>query len=180
MVESQYQLLTRVLQLTHVRGIVGISMGGMQVFQWITAHPEFMDKAVSIVGSPQSQTDDLLRWEALIRNVQENTTWQRTIAAVRRGEPSAALYEYRIRTNDHVRQAQAAMALDVSSAFDGSLERAVAAIRTQLLVVGTMQDREVNNSPAFEFAWLAKAEAVELDGRCGHRRRVASAPLCGL
>jgi homoserine O-acetyltransferase len=173
MVESQYQLLTRVLKLTHVRAIVGISMGGMQVFQWITAHPDFMNKAVSIVGSPQSQTDDQLRWKALIRNVQDNTTWQRTKGAFKRGAPRAALYEFGIHANDHVRQAQAAMAMDVSSSFDGSIERAVAAIRTHLLVVGTMQDPEVNNLPAFEFARLAKAEAFELDGRCGHQ-----APSC--
>ena len=41
MVNSQYQLVTKVLHLDHVRAVVGLSMGGMQTFEWIVSYPDF-------------------------------------------------------------------------------------------------------------------------------------------
>jgi homoserine O-acetyltransferase len=173
MVESQYQLVTRRFHLSHLKAVLGISMGGMQVFQWMTAHPDFMDKGISIVGSPQSQPDDLERWQALIRTVEANPPWKRALLALGRLTPRTALHELGIDANDHVRQAQAVMAFDVSAPFGGSMARAAAAIRARLLVVGTWRDREVNPEPAFELARMTHAEVFELDGRCGHQ-----APNC--
>jgi len=173
MVESQYQLVTRILHLTHLKAVLGISMGGMQVFQWMTDHPDFMDSGISIVGSPRSQPDDQIRLQALIRTVEAHPPWKRAVMALRRWAPRTALNELGVDANDHVRQAQAVMALDISAPFGGSMARAAAAIRAKMLVVGTWQDREVNPGPAFELARMAHAEVFELDGRCGHQ-----APSC--
>jgi homoserine O-acetyltransferase len=173
MVESEYQLVTRAIGLTHLRAVVGISMGGMQVFQWVTAYPHFMDKGVSIVGSPQTQTDDRLRWRAYIASLQETSVGMRVSLALSRGKPRTAFKELLIETDDHSRQGQAIAAHDVATPFGGSMTRAAAAIRAELLVVGTWGDREVNPKPAFEVARMVNAEVLELDGRCGHQ-----APSC--
>ena len=34
MVESEHRLATEVLHLTHLRAVMGLSMGGMQTFEW--------------------------------------------------------------------------------------------------------------------------------------------------
>jgi len=172
MVESQYQLVTRTLGLRHLHAVVGISMGGMQVFEWTIAYPDFMTRAVSIVGSPKTQPDDVERWNGSIAWLAQ-PRWARTRSRLSELKPRSALGEYRTDPDNQLRQIQAIVGHDITRRFGGSMERTAAALRAELLVVGTLADREVNNRPAFELARLARAEVLELDGRCGHQ-----APSC--
>jgi len=75
MVNSQYRLLTENLGINHIRAVMGISMGGMQTFQWIVSYPEFMDKAVAIVGSPRLTAYDLLLWRSEQSAIEEDKDW---------------------------------------------------------------------------------------------------------
>jgi len=121
----------------------------MQVFQWITAHPEFVGAAVAIAGSPRSSEADRRHWTARADEVRRMPLRERNI--------------------DLERQAAAIAALDVSAPFGGSMERAAAAVRSKLLVIVPERDEVVDPAPAMEFARLARADLVVLDGRCGHR-----------
>jgi len=172
LVETQYRLVTRTLGLRRLHAVVGISMGGMQVFEWLVAYPEFMKKAVTIVGSPQSQPDDNDRWrEGLAWWAHDRRTRARVMMA--QFKPRATLMELVLEPLNRIRQAEAIMTHDIARHFGGSMTRAAAAVRAELLIATTRGDREVNPAPAFDFARLSRGALLELDGRCGHQ-----APSC--
>jgi homoserine O-acetyltransferase len=70
MVQSQYLLLTQKLNINRLEAVVGISMGGMQTFQWLVSHPTFMFKAVPIVGTPRLTSQDLLLWHTELQTIE--------------------------------------------------------------------------------------------------------------
>jgi len=76
MVNAEHQLVEKVLNIPHLRGVIGISMGGMQTFQWMVAYPDFMDRAIPIVGSPKLTSYDLLLWQAGIHAIQSDVNWK--------------------------------------------------------------------------------------------------------
>jgi len=75
MVEAEHRLATEVLHLSHLRAVMGISMGGMQTFQWIVTYPEFMDLGIPMFGSPQSTAFDKLLWTAQIDAIELDPAW---------------------------------------------------------------------------------------------------------
>jgi homoserine O-acetyltransferase len=197
MVESQHRLLTRVLGLNHVRAVMGISMGGMQTFQWGASYPHFMDRLIPIVGSPQLAPYDLLLWQANLDAIKRDpeyaagnyhrqpvlplvqqladltlTTANAYNESKTRGQVSldhARLEPPRFDANDRVRQLQAMMDHDIGKTAGGSLETAAATVEARLLVIVNARDAMVTPGPALRFAKLAKAQTLVLEGECGHR-----------
>ena len=75
-VEAEHRLLADVLHVSHLRAVIGISMGGMQVFEWLAAYPEFADLALPLSGSPQSTSYDKLQWAAQIGALETDPRWK--------------------------------------------------------------------------------------------------------
>ena len=76
MVASQHRLVTEILHLNHLRAVMGISMGGMQTFEWMVMYPDFMDRAIPIVGSPRLMPFDVLLWQSEIHAIEADADWK--------------------------------------------------------------------------------------------------------
>lgn len=75
MVESEHRLATEVLKLTHLHAVMGLSMGGMQTFEWAVTYPDFMDVTIPMEGSPQSTSYDKLLWTSEIDAIELDPAW---------------------------------------------------------------------------------------------------------
>jgi homoserine O-acetyltransferase len=76
MVATEHRLATETLHLKHLHAVMGISMGGMQTFQWIVQYPEFMDLAIPIVGSTRLTAYDLVLWHGEEDAVRTDPAWR--------------------------------------------------------------------------------------------------------
>jgi homoserine O-acetyltransferase len=198
MVNSQYVLITKYLHLDHLYAVMGISMGGMQTFEWMAAYPDFFDRAVPIVGSTRLTSIDLLLWQAELSALEAAQQCKRD--AIQAMEAVNAIHqfalytpEYRARNMppsefpafkatlaasrmapaDWAAQLRAMMSHDIGRSGGGSIERAAARVKAKTLVVVALQDHMVNPLPALDMAGRIGARTLQLTGNCGHM-----APTC--
>jgi homoserine O-acetyltransferase len=198
-VNAQHEVLTKVLKIKHLYAVYGISMGGMQTFQWMVSYPNFMDKAIPVVGTPQPAPYDLILWETQNDALMSDAGWKEgeyttnpsrmfgwgfgKLILTSPDEVNATLTREKVveeiakarkatgggfDVNDNIRQIQAMLKLDVASQFDGSLERAAAAVKAKTLVIVATRDAVVTPGPALKFAKLIGAKTVVPEGNCGH------------
>src|SRR5580765_2362056 len=65
-VEAVRRLLAEDLKITHVRAIIGFSMGAEQAFQWAVSHPAFADRIVATSGTAKAWPHGIVRLEGQI------------------------------------------------------------------------------------------------------------------
>src|SRR4051794_16250049 len=65
-VEAVHRLLNEELKITHVRAIIGFSMGAQQAFQWAVSYPTFADRVVATAGTAKTYPHGVVRLESEI------------------------------------------------------------------------------------------------------------------
>ena len=199
MVNAEQRLVAESLHLSHVRAVIGFSMGGMQAFQWAVSYPGFVDKIVAVAGSPQLTSYDMLVWRTAQLALESDPDWKEgrytrqpalhlmnmvqmlVLKTPQFIVTNTSRQQYQqfesglvqgpddLDANDTLRQIQALLTADVAAPFAGSLQGAAATVRGKTLVIVNKQDHLVNPLPSIEFAKMLHAPLIELDSDCGHR-----------
>jgi homoserine O-acetyltransferase/O-succinyltransferase len=189
MVNTEYKLVKDFLKINHLYAVTGISMGGMQSFQWMLSYPDFMDKVVPIIGSPKQSTYDKLFWnlqlniieigqyssEAMksVNALHQLNLWTPSYREAYTDTDTYTDYITRIEEDaltlnpyDWATQLKAMINHDI---FQGKKpEEVVAKVKAKVMIVVATQDHMVNPQAAMRFGKLLKAPVVELTGNCGH------------
>jgi homoserine O-acetyltransferase len=194
MVESQHRLVTEILGIQTLHSVVGLSMGGMQAFEWSIRFPRFAKKTVAAIGSPRLAAFDIALWStnnrllALYRECQckevlevmagigmlaavpsklaEDINRQDTVSIISaRGQSNTMSVA---QSWDRQRQTEAMIEHNITRNFDNDWQKTAAQIKTQFLIISADDDRVVTPQPARQFATLIGASVLELDADCGH------------
>jgi homoserine O-acetyltransferase len=198
MVNSQHQLLIQKLDIRHLYAIFGISMGGFQSYQWAVSYPDFMDRVIPIVGSPQLSSYDIITYTALKMLIEQNADYNHGHYQSNPAIPVASmLFNLNLTSPVHVAgtypreqaasiissfekpaafdwnnfhaQLLAVLSQDIAKDFNGSLKDAATHIKAKILIVNNMQDHTVNPLPAMTFAKLLPAKVLWVNNELGHQ-----------
>jgi homoserine O-acetyltransferase len=195
MVDAQHRLVAEILKLPRLHGVLGISMGGMQAFEWAVRYPNFVDAVVPIVGTPQAGAFDRTYTSTYIsvvengrsHGVPDDSIWNqvallsemhlRTPRAVNKDGVTATAADVarsakelsaKWSLEDFVSQVHAAQRQDVAANFGGDLARAAAQVRSRMLVIYSWDDHSVSAESAAAFARLVRADTMSVASPCGH------------
>lgn len=189
MVETQRRLVREVIGAQKVHTVMGISMGGMQAFEWAVSHPDEVERFVSIVGTPQLTTQDLLLWNTELHVLQGSTAYANgqyegrppipalqelhwlmlTTSSHRNAETSRAAFPAWVATkandtkfdwNDWHRQLEAMLQHDVARHDGGDLAATAKRVKAKALMIVSERDMMVNPEPSKGFAEAMKGRAT--------------------
>ena len=65
-VDLQHKLVTETLGIRHLHAILGLSMGGMNAWQWAEAYPDMMDAVMPVVSLPIPVSGRNLLWRRMV------------------------------------------------------------------------------------------------------------------
>ena len=197
LVKSQHQFLVEKMNIRHVAAIGGFSMGGMQAFQWSVSYPDFMDKIMTIEGTPTVTAYDLLWTNIYLSIITNDKSYQGGNYVSNPVLPNAARFVQMIMGtpdiinktvkadsfsvwlnqvdqqstldyNDLVWQLKASMSHDIRSGGGETLEEAAKKTKAKFLIVTNKQDHTVNSQPSVSFARHLNAKLMLLDSEMGH------------
>lgn len=194
MVKAQYRLITEKFGISGLSAVIGISMGGMQVFSWAAAYPDKTRKIIPITGSPRPAPSDLLFFQtqlAALENKRTDPGWDivslRIVAGLnamasntpgrfnaltsRKGLASHIEKDREdFRRKDPLDLAWQVKAILTHNIY--ALPEASANLarlnRSSTLIIISKQDIMLSPAPAREFAQSTGTGSFTFDSDCGH------------
>ena len=195
LVHTQHRLLTEELGLEKVHAVVGASLGGHQVYEWLMQYPRFANHFVPIESAPWPTHYDLLlrtTWrEALSGNIEDPEEARRTVALLTTidaltlwtpdyvnregGQLPFARYLESIQRRkdrayliDRASQTNALFTHDIRAPYPDFKKHLESLGDPSVLAVVFRSDLMVNPGPNRDLAAMMDFEVMEIAGDCGH------------
>ena len=193
MVNSQYELLVNHLEIEQVDLLVGMSMGGMQAFEWMVAYPEFMDKLISIHGTTKPSFYDKALWNTLVTLIEDARSDKESLEyAMKRVQDikfltrtSPAYVSKTYETHDfeefkeesynqkstpfnQLTQSKAILEHDIYKSLKVDPENLSDLVKAEILIIVAEQDHVVNPINSEKLAKELDCDLLILKGECGH------------
>ena len=193
MVNSQYVLLVNHLNIDHLYAVMGISLGGIQTFEWMVAYPDFMEKAIPIVGTPKLSFYDLLVWQTQIDIIEEAGSNEKDINFamkkvydifnINKFTPAYYNATYKVEDiddfksnqynqmmdyGDYLAGVKSMLNHDVSKNLKNKNQSLKEIIKADVLTIISQKDHLVNPNNSIAFSKLLECQLIELSGDCGH------------
>ena len=75
-VDLQHKLVTETLDIKHLHAIVGVSMGGMNAWQWAEAYPDAVGGIMPVVAFPTKVSGRNLLWRRMVvKTIESDPDW---------------------------------------------------------------------------------------------------------
>lgn len=191
MVKIEHKLLTEKLNIQSLFAVIGMSMGGHEVFEWIVSYPSFVKKAVPIVGTPRMTGYEKLYWQTQLEilNAFKNCSscnsqrflslWLSLFAYSAEYQNSNIqtdnfqsfldqVGETPFNIDDYSSQIKAIQSHDVISKNGGSIKEVASMVKSDLMVISASKDLICNPRTAIEFSKAVGGQIHELSSSCGH------------
>ena len=191
MVNAQHHFLTENMEINHLYAITGISMGGMQTYQWMASYPDFMDKLAPIFGSPILSSYDKMIYEIFkkimnlcdsgdCKEIAETTLMLEYLLGqspeYRANETTPESFTLFI--DEVYKEASSYKVLDLYSQMkaisnhgvctENNLQNVTESFKGKMLVTIANQDHLVLPNSSKIIAQKLNAELFEIDSDCGH------------
>ena len=139
MVAAQYRLVTEHLRLTHLRLVLGTSMGGMHTWMWGVRHPDFMDALMPLASAPV----EIAGLNRIRRRM--------IIDSIRSGHLPAAVYSLLLMTASPLQLYRQAPTREAADAlFDKMVRERVARTDAHDMLYAFEASRDYNPAPHLE------------------------------
>ncbi|MEP0133104.1 MAG: alpha/beta hydrolase [Eudoraea sp.] len=193
MVNSQHDLLVNHLKIDHVYAVMSFSMGAMQTFEWLVAYPEFMDKAIPMLGTPKQSFYDILLWQTQADLINEAGIDEEDInLAMKRAYDifninirtpsffvstksldSLDVYKNEIHSNmisskDYLAQVNAMIQHDIYKSSKSNPDTIKNVVKADVLIIINLHDHAVNPTSSIAFSKVLGCRLVELTSDYGH------------
>ena len=193
MVNSQYSLLVNHLNIDHIYAVMGISMGGIQTFEWVVAYPDFMDKAIPIEGTPKFSSHGILIFQTMadlmeearqdkqkldfaykqahnifLMNINTPTFMTNSLSPDSLENYLNDEYVRLMKPEDYLGGLSALIPHDIYKNANSNPEDIKNVIQADMLVISATQDHAVNPIASIKLSKTLNCQLVTLLSDCGH------------